>query len=104
MAWTIGAAAQPGQGGDRPAMRAGEGGGPGKSAGMVYVLTMHSVLPIVIAVAMLATVGVLALGVINMTRRGHNAAQISNKLMQYRVLLQALALALFALFMLLFGR
>ncbi len=65
---------------------------------------MRTVLPILVVAAMLATLAVLALGVVNMTRRGRSAPEISNKLMQYRVLLQAAALALFILFMLLFGR
>jgi hypothetical protein len=44
--------------------------------------------------------GALGLGIINMAR-GNNPRR-SNKLMQSRVMLQALALALFAVFMLLF--
>jgi ABC-type Na+ efflux pump permease subunit len=55
---------------------------------------------ILIVLAMLGALGALALGLINMAR-GNNPRR-SNKLMQSRVMLQALALALFAVFMLLF--
>lgn len=63
---------------------------------------MKFVFPILVLVAMLATLGVLALGVINMAK-GNNP-QRSQKLMQSRVLLQGIALLLFAICMLLFGR
>ncbi|HXZ01097.1 MAG TPA: twin transmembrane helix small protein [Stellaceae bacterium] len=61
---------------------------------------MGYVFPILVLLAMLGALGALGLGVINMAR-GNNPRR-SNKLMQSRVMLQALALALFALFMLLF--
>jgi hypothetical protein len=61
---------------------------------------MEHFLPILVVLAMLATLGVLGLGLISMAR-GDNARR-SNKLMQSRVALQGLALLLFALFMLLF--
>ncbi|HUA53649.1 MAG TPA: twin transmembrane helix small protein [Candidatus Sulfotelmatobacter sp.] len=63
---------------------------------------MEYVFPILIVLAMLATLGVLFLGVFGMGREGHEARIRSNKLMQWRVLLQATALILFAIFMLLF--
>lgn len=63
---------------------------------------MKFVFPVLVLVAMLATLGVLALGVINMAK-GNNP-QRSQKLMQSRVLLQGLALLLFVICMLLFGR
>jgi ABC-type Na+ efflux pump permease subunit len=63
---------------------------------------MEYVFPILVVLAMLGVLGALALGVINMAR-GNNP-QRSQKLMQSRVLLQGLALLLFAIFMLLFGR
>jgi hypothetical protein len=63
---------------------------------------MQFLLPILVVVAMLATLGVLFLGIISMARGGN--PQRSNKLMQTRVLLQGLALLLFALFMLLYRR
>lgn len=63
---------------------------------------MEYAFPILVLLAMFAALGVLALGVINMAR-GNNP-QRSQKLMQSRVLLQGLALLLFAVFMLLFRR
>ncbi|HXP29785.1 MAG TPA: twin transmembrane helix small protein [Stellaceae bacterium] len=63
---------------------------------------MQFLLPILVVVAMLATLGVLFLGVISMARGGN--PRRSNKLMQTRVLLQGLALLVFALFMLLYRR
>jgi hypothetical protein len=63
---------------------------------------MKYAFPVLVLLAMLGTLGVLALGVINMAK-GNNP-QRSQKLMQSRVLLQGLALVLFALCMLLFGR
>jgi hypothetical protein len=66
---------------------------------------MELIFPILIGLAMLATLGVLFMGVINMARRGGSAGGMrSNKLMQWRVILQGLALLLFALFMLLYKR
>ena len=63
---------------------------------------MTTFLAILMAIAMLSTLVVLGLGVASMLRRGGNPpGATSNKLMQYRVLLQAVAIALFALIMLL---
>jgi hypothetical protein len=61
---------------------------------------MAYVFPILVLLAMLGALGALALGVINMAR-GSNPRR-SQRLMQSRVMLQALALLLFAIFMLLF--
>jgi hypothetical protein len=63
---------------------------------------MEYAFPILVILAMLGALGALVLGVVNMAR-GKNP-QRSQKLMQSRVLLQGLALLLFALFMLLFRR
>jgi choline-glycine betaine transporter len=63
---------------------------------------MEVLLPILVVVAMFAVLGTLALGVISLAKGGN--PQRSNKLMQSRVLLQMLALALFAIFMMLFRR
>jgi ABC-type Na+ efflux pump permease subunit len=63
---------------------------------------MAHYLPVLVVIAMLATLGVLGLGLFNMARGGN--ARRSNKLMQSRVLLQGLALLLFILFMWLFRR
>jgi hypothetical protein len=66
----------------------------------LYMGSMDYVFVILIVLAVLGALGALGLGVINMAR-GNNPRR-SNKLMQSRVMLQALALALFAIFMLLF--
>jgi len=63
---------------------------------------MQFVLPVLVVAAMLAALGTLALGIISMAR-GDNPRR-SNKLMQMRVLLQGLAILLFAVFMLLYRR
>jgi hypothetical protein len=63
---------------------------------------MEYVLPILVVFAMLGALGALALGVISMAKGGD--PRRSNKIMQSRVLLQGLALLLFAIFMLLFRR
>jgi hypothetical protein len=63
---------------------------------------MEYAFPIVILIAMLAVLGTLLLGVINMARGGNRRR--SNKLMQQRVLLQGSALLLFVIFMLLYRR
>jgi hypothetical protein len=74
------------------------GWGPGR----VYITAMEHFLPVLIVLAMLATLGVLGLGLLNMARG--NSARRSNKLMQSRVLLQGIALLLFIVFMWLFRR
>jgi len=74
----------------------------GCSLGRAYNITMEHFLPVLIVVAMLATLGVLGLGLLSMAR-GDNARR-SNKLMQSRVLLQGIALLLFFVFMWLFRR
>jgi ABC-type Na+ efflux pump permease subunit len=63
---------------------------------------MEYAFPILVLLAMLGVLGVLALGVFNMAR-GSNPRR-SQKLMQSRVVLQGLALLLFALFMILFRK
>jgi hypoxia induced protein len=63
---------------------------------------MEYAFPIVILLAMLAVLGTLLLGVINMAKGG--SPRRSNRLMQQRVLLQGLALLLFVIFMLLYRR
>jgi hypoxia induced protein len=67
-----------------------------------YICLMEYAFPIVILIAMLAVLGTLLLGVINMARGGN--PRRSNRLMQQRVLLQGLALLLFVIFMLLYRR
>ena len=65
---------------------------------------MQTVFPILILIAMALAAGTMLLGVFSMARRkpGEAGERKSNKLMQMRVLFQAVALALFAIFMLLF--
>jgi hypothetical protein len=60
---------------------------------------MNTFFLIAIGLAMLATLAVLGMGLVSMFRGGD--PRRSNKLMQSRVVLQGLALALFALLMLL---
>jgi uncharacterized BrkB/YihY/UPF0761 family membrane protein len=61
---------------------------------------MEAVLPILVVLAMLATLGVLLFGIINMAKGGN--PQRSNKLMQLRIWMQGGALLLFVIFMLLY--
>lgn len=60
---------------------------------------MKTVLMILVGIAMLGVLGVLFAGMVGLVR-GDGNPQRSNKLMQYRVILQGVALALFALLML----
>jgi uncharacterized BrkB/YihY/UPF0761 family membrane protein len=63
---------------------------------------MEFVLPVLVVIAMLAALGTLGLGIISMAR-GDNPRR-SNKLMQMRVIIQGVAILLFAIFMLLYRR
>lgn len=65
----------------------------------VYVAAMKILLMILAALAMLATLGVLFAGLIGMARG--NDPMRSNMFMRWRVLLQAAAIAIVALLMLL---
>lgn len=58
---------------------------------------MNAFLYICLALAMLAVTGVLALGVVSMLRGGEFNQKYGNRLMQARVMLQGVALALLAL-------
>jgi hypothetical protein len=58
---------------------------------------MHTVASIIVGLLMFATIGVLFAGMIGMVRGQSGAA--ANRLMRYRVLLQAATLALLILFM-----
>ena len=58
---------------------------------------MHTFLTVLIGILMLATLGVLIAGMIGMVREGD--PRRSNKLMQYRVLLQGAAILLFVILM-----
>jgi hypothetical protein len=59
---------------------------------------MTTFLSILVVIAMLATLGVLIAGMVGLVR-GTSDPRKSNRLMRYRVMLQAAALALFALLM-----
>ncbi len=63
---------------------------------------MEHFLPILIFLVMLATVGVLLFGIVSMAKGG--SPMRSNKLMQWRIILQFGALILFVIFMLAFRR
>jgi ABC-type Na+ efflux pump permease subunit len=60
---------------------------------------MDYVLPVLVVLAMLGALGALAFGVFSMAKGGD--PRRSNKIMQWRVLLQGAALLLFAIFMML---
>ncbi len=57
-----------------------------------------------IVIAMIATLGVLITGVIGMARGGDFNRKNSNRLMRARVALQAVAVGLFAILLLLLGK
>ncbi len=58
---------------------------------------MNSILTIMIAIAMLSVLGVLAIGIAGFIQGGEFNKKYGNKLMQARVVLQGVALALIAL-------
>ncbi len=58
---------------------------------------MHAVLTVLIAILMLGTLGILVFGVVGMVREGD--PRRSNKLMQWRVLLQGVTIVLFMILM-----
>ncbi len=67
-----------------------------KSGVSDYVDVMKTFLAILVGLMMLATLGVLVAGMIGLVRGGGDPRR-SNKLMQWRVILQAGALMLFIL-------
>jgi hypothetical protein len=58
---------------------------------------MHNFLVILIGILMLATLGVLIAGMVGLVREGD--PRRSNKLMQWRVLLQGMVILLFVILM-----
>jgi Hypoxia induced protein conserved region len=70
---------------------------PGKED---YMSAMESLLTVLVLLAMAATLVVLGFGLVQLVRGGN--PRRSNKLMQYRVLFQGLALLLFAFLMMVF--
>ena len=63
---------------------------------------MEFVLPVLVVVAMLLTLGTLGLGLASMIKGGN--PRRSNKLMQMRVWFQGIAILLFLIFMMLYRR
>jgi len=68
----------------------------------VYSGAMELVLPILVAIGMLATLGTLLLGIVTMAKGGN--PQRSNRFMRYRIWLQGGTLLLFVIFMMLYRR
>ncbi|HEU0071790.1 MAG TPA: twin transmembrane helix small protein [Alphaproteobacteria bacterium] len=64
---------------------------------------MNTAFTVMIGVAALATLAVVFIGVINMSRKGHDP-RTSNKLMRWRIILQAVAIGLIVLFLLIAKR
>jgi hypothetical protein len=62
-----------------------------------YNTVMHGFLTILLGILMLATLGVLLAGLVGMVREGD--PRRSNKLMQWRVLLQGATILLFVILM-----
>ncbi|MCR9178403.1 MAG: twin transmembrane helix small protein [Alphaproteobacteria bacterium] len=62
---------------------------------------MNTIFTVFLVLAMAATVGALVWGLIGMARGGEFNARWSNKMMRYRVLFQAIALAIFGILVLL---
>ena len=62
---------------------------------------MDAIFPILLGAAMLATLGVLCVGVISFAFNTKTHAKYSNKLMTARVICQAVAVAIFGLMVLL---
>ena len=58
---------------------------------------MNTAFVVMIGNAAFATLAVVLIGVVNMSRKGHDP-RTSNKLMRWRIILQAIAVALIMLF------
>ena len=69
-----------------------------------YIAAMSGLFPVLIALAVLATFGILLTGMASMIRGGEFNRRYGNKLMQWRVIVQAVALGLVMLALLLGGR
>jgi len=69
-----------------------------------YTANMPGYLVPLLILAMLATLGVLFFGIFTMARGGEFNRRNSNKLMRARIVLQGLALLLFAIIMVVGGR
>ena len=65
---------------------------------------MSSLFPVLIGIALLATLGILVAGMVSMISGGEFNRRYGNKLMQYRVVAQAIAIGLVMLALALAGR
>lgn len=65
---------------------------------------MTGVIVVLLVIAMIATLGVLLVGVAGMARGGEFNRRYSNKLMRARIVCQAVALLLFAILMVVLGK
>lgn len=61
---------------------------------------MSAIVPVLLVIALVAIVGVLLSGVFVMARGGETSRRYSNRLMRWRVILQALAVLLLLAFFL----
>jgi len=61
------------------------------------LIRMNNLLMILMALSLLAVVGVLGIGLFSMVKGGEFNKKYGNKLMRWRVILQGFALAMFAL-------
>jgi hypothetical protein len=68
-----------------------------KAKANLYLIIMSGFFFILMIAAMLATLGVLALGMVAMIKGGEFNAKYGNRLMRARVMMQGIALACFAL-------
>ena len=66
----------------------------------VYICLMETILPVLLGLAMLATLGVLFAGVISFAVSPKTNEKYATKLMTARVVCQAVAVALFGAFVL----
>ena len=69
---------------------------------MNAVEAFEAVFPMLIVIALMAVLIVLAIGIIGMIRGGEFNRVYGNKLMRLRVIIQALAILLIVLFVILF--
>lgn len=69
----------------------------GVHANRLYSGTMESVLPFLLVLAAFATLAVLVVGIISFAVSGRFYQRNANRLMRWRVVLQGVALAVFAM-------
>ncbi|MGD9650666.1 MAG: twin transmembrane helix small protein [Dongiaceae bacterium] len=63
------------------------------------ISTAQTIMPFIVVLAMLATATVLAFGVVTLFVKTKGGPRFSNKLMRWRIILQAIALLLFVIFL-----